>query len=144
MTDIWYDICVISKTIHNYQLYPTNNSYRNPNRSKWKCHYCGKQGHKSNECYKRINDSEKNKSTKSFYSKRNTFCVALKENSSFKDKWIIDSGCTQHMSHNKDKFELFEFNLQCWCYKKSLRAWVLVMRSYKNLHCKCIVIILVW
>ena len=24
MTDIWYDICVTSKTIHNYQLYPTN------------------------------------------------------------------------------------------------------------------------
>ena len=63
----------------NWKYGDNNNSYRNPNRSKWKCHYCGKQGHKANECYKRINDSEKNKSKKSFDSKRNAFCVALKQ-----------------------------------------------------------------
>ena len=29
MTDNWYDICVTSKTIHNYQLYPTLRRWKN-------------------------------------------------------------------------------------------------------------------
>ena len=56
----------------NWKYDDKNSSSKNPNRSKWKCHYCGKQGHKANECYKRINDG-KYKSTKSFDSKRNVF-----------------------------------------------------------------------
>ena len=39
-----------------------------------------------------------NNSSKFGDSKRNAFCVALKENNTFKDDWVIDSGATQHVS----------------------------------------------
>lgn len=64
-------------------------------------------GHKENECFKRNRDAKKkkNKYAKSVDSKRNDFCIALKENNSFKDEWVIDSSATQHMSHSKEQFE---------------------------------------
>ncbi|XP_057846121.1 uncharacterized protein LOC131055746 [Cryptomeria japonica] len=69
-------------------------------------------GHKANECFKKSRDTEKkkNKFTKIANSKRNVFCVALKENNSFKGDWVIDSCATQHMSHNMEQFELISEN----------------------------------
>ena len=69
-------------------------------KSKWKCHYCGKMGHKANECFQKKRDIEEkaNNYPKLGDSKRNAFCVALKENNTFKDDWVIDFGATQHVS----------------------------------------------
>jgi hypothetical protein len=40
--------------------------------------------------------------------KGNALCVTLNSNVSNKDEWVIDSGETRHMSHNKDKFVMLD------------------------------------
>jgi len=40
--------------------------------------------------------------------KGNTLCVELNANVSNKDEWVIDSGATRHMSHNKEKIVILD------------------------------------
>ncbi|XP_059072017.1 receptor-like protein 19 [Cryptomeria japonica] len=46
----------------------------------------------------------------------------FEENNSFKDDWVIDSEATQHMSHNKERFELISESSTEKIYLRSISA----------------------
>jgi hypothetical protein len=80
-------------------------------KSKIQCHYCKKFGHYKSECYKRptnrehgtahVAEEEKVQETM-FYS-----CHATTEPTD-SDVWMLDSGCSNHMTGNKDLFSSFD------------------------------------
>ena len=77
------------------------------------CNCCGKPGHYAKDCRKKQWDIQqrqrkfsRHKST--IGEKGNALFVSLKANVSNKDEWVIDSGATHHMSHNKEKFVVLD------------------------------------
>ena len=97
-----------------------NNSAPNrPNHkmNKVNCHECGKMGHIRKNCYKylaRIKGEKSKKNGQNLNVKcddvmlyASTFSVE-DANTSLKNLWIIDSGCTQHMTNDEKLFVKFE------------------------------------
>jgi len=80
------------------------------------CNYCHKKGHKERDCRKKKADAKgKNKATPSV-STLSTTPVAVDNNSilasfygtSDNKAWMLDSGCTKHMTPNRSEFTTYE------------------------------------
>jgi len=75
------------------------------------CNYCGIQGHKEVDYYKKKREKKVkgNENIKKFKGKKNVhvgFAVMLYSMShSFSSDWIVDYGCTNHLCFEKEKFE---------------------------------------
>ncbi|XP_046811334.1 uncharacterized protein LOC124420920 [Lucilia cuprina] len=79
---------------------------------KWKCHYCGKKGHKKKNCFKWKRD-QSNKNVNTAETGNNAISsvaekVCLGSSVSTVMKWVLDSGASDHMA----KYEHFFENLQ--------------------------------
>jgi len=70
-----------------------------------KCHYCGKNGHWKKDCHKRKGDEGATSGASG--TKEFTF---LAEDIVCMDKrgWIIDSGASQHLSHDRMQFSTYK------------------------------------
>lgn len=69
------------------------------------CFKCKKKGHKAKECWSKVNQS--NKGNVSLYCTGET-CLNTNNNKGKVYKWCIDSGCTSHMTHEKDRFNILK------------------------------------
>ena len=79
-----------------------------------KCHYCKKTGHFARDCYKKKNDlKKKGDQAKLVRDESPTIPnggaeIALKSSNPIADKnWWIDSGASQHMTHQRESIEKF-------------------------------------
>jgi hypothetical protein len=84
-------------------------SYDNSNTQ---CDYCKKFGHIANECHKRQENVRKQNAI-FLESNSNTLfitCHIAQENSS--DSWFLDSGCSNHMTRNRDLFESMDTTIK--------------------------------
>jgi len=78
-----------------------------------KCNYYGIQGHREVDCYKKKRDEKfkGNDNVRNFKGKKNvhaglaTMLYSLSHTLS--SKWIVDSGCNNHLCFEKEKFENF-------------------------------------
>jgi len=68
------------------------------------CRTCGKRGHWAKECPSRGEKTDTAKSIDISSAKVNVLFNAGRFGSGLKDKWILDSGATQHMSNNRNWF----------------------------------------
>lgn len=82
---------------------PNENKFKNE-AFKVKCHICGKIGHKSIDCYfnqKKKVFKQSNNST--LYIKESE--AMINEEEKKKQIWCLDSGCTSHMTGEKESFD---------------------------------------
>ena len=74
------------------------------------CQYCNKKGHLKKQCRKRKKDTENNKGKKDVANLSDGYengeGLILSEHA-FGEEWILDSGCTFHMTPRND--QLFNF-----------------------------------
>lgn len=70
------------------------------------CKFCKKKGHIISEC-RRLENKKKKEMNEEVPKTSHTVCMHSKSKSSDDEKntWILDSGCTSHMSHNRNYFE---------------------------------------
>jgi hypothetical protein len=92
-------------------------SYKNQtpqryDKSNIQCYYCKKLGHFANECQKKQADmSKKNVNFfESNYEKLFITCNVAQESTN--DFWFSDSGCSNHMTSNKDFFESLDRSIK--------------------------------
>jgi len=71
-----------------------------------KCHYCGKEGHWKNDCFKRKSD-EAGSTTKSTNGTREFTFLAEGPEAMPQIGWIIDSGASQHLCGNRTEFSTY-------------------------------------
>ena len=83
--------------------------------NKIKCDYCKKKGHIAWDCYKKKrDDAEKEKGNLANQYKENEYNVTLPEialklsRDNDKSDWWIDSGASQHMTHEKSNLLNYE------------------------------------
>lgn len=88
------------------------------------CHYCQKKGHVQAKCYKKKADEGKKKTNEN----GNLAAAFLVQGCNCKD-WIIDSGCTSHMTWNRD----YLVNLK----KNNLKNYVTVANN-KKINCNAV------
>ncbi|KAG8477766.1 hypothetical protein CXB51_027752 [Gossypium anomalum] len=85
------------------------------------CNFCKKKGHIKSECYKLQNKIKREAVNQKGKQPKNSgeadvvedysdgeLLVAYVNNSKVNDEWILDSGCTFHMSPNRDWFTTYE------------------------------------
>ena len=96
----------------NDALFTNNRTERS---NKIKCHYCKKKGHIARDCYKKKrDDAEKEKGNLANQYKENEYNVTLPETALKlsrdidKSDWWIDSGASQHMTHEKSNLLNYE------------------------------------
>ena len=68
-----------------------------------RCHYCGKEGHWKSECLKRKADEAGGRNRKEQDGDQTAF-VALAAKTHISSEWIIDSGASQHISAQRERF----------------------------------------
>ena len=76
------------------------------NKGKPQCSYCKRFGHVEKECRKRKYETENHKSQQANHAEdeENAFMVTQAKRPRQRHEWLIDSGCTSHMTFNKDLF----------------------------------------
>ena len=72
-------------------------------KDKPKCTYCGKIGHTEQKCYKK-RDNESHVSANAATGIAHAFAGFASSKKFLQDKWLVDSGATQHMSCNSHWF----------------------------------------
>ena len=90
-------------------FYNNNNSYQSSyNRKPLVCFYCGKPNHHIKDCRKRIYDENNGKqrshSNTNSFSKELLYAIAYNTQVSSPETWIVDTGATSHMAHNRNNF----------------------------------------
>ena len=81
-----------------------------------KCHYCSKMGHYISECFKKKKDEGKNTQSGttavlepySYYPNELLMCDTSDITNVFDDVWILDSGCTMHVTPHRHYFDSFK------------------------------------
>jgi len=64
-----------------------------------RCHYCNKEGHWKNECFKRKNDLQRGSGSGNL-----AFMGIAKDEQKASD-WIIDSGASRHLTARRELLE---------------------------------------
>ena len=85
-----------------------NKQYKNKDSDK-ECYHCGKMGHLKKNCYKFIRE-QKNEGSATVAAEKGSMCLseALTVSSDhISREWILDSGCSFHMSPYRDWFVNF-------------------------------------
>ena len=72
---------------------------------KWKCFHCGKEGHIKKYCYDFLKKQRQEGNVTIAASSSNIQSEVLNvSSSSTANEWILDSGCSFHMSHHIELF----------------------------------------
>jgi len=75
------------------------------------CNYCGIQGHREVDCYNKKRDEKGNGNVRNFKGKKNVHAGCAMAfyslSRTLSSKWIVDSGCTNHLCFEKEKFKNF-------------------------------------
>jgi Zinc knuckle len=95
-------------------------SYGNNRKFNGECYNCGKKGHMAKDCWSKKKSAESNIATSSSKEKceddwdvEASYAVeevelaftAMDERIDYENDWIVDSGCSNHMTGDKQKFE---------------------------------------
>lgn len=83
-----------------------NSAYVVKTKSKVICHYCKKVGHMKSKCFKLKRD-RKCESEKTFITTETALVTS--------NDWVVDSGCTAHMTNNKKHLMDFKLNRSNVC-----------------------------
>ena len=94
----------------SYRGRNSNNKSRSRSRSKVTCWYCKKEGHMKKDCFarKKRMESEKDGEAAVMVDKLLEIDALTISDHSPKDNWVIDSGCSYHMTSRKDWFSEFK------------------------------------
>lgn len=76
---------------------------------KWKCYHCGKEGHIKKYCYDLKRQNQKTNPTDPVGTS-NCLAEVLTVSETSSSEWIMDSGCSFHMSPNLEWFHNFDNN----------------------------------
>lgn len=78
------------------------------NRPKYKCSFCGKIGHKAASCYRKRDSKNQNANIadEAYFISPNIEeeSAQISNDKEIAHKWCIDSGCTSHLSNDKNSF----------------------------------------
>ncbi|KAA8536349.1 hypothetical protein F0562_028827 [Nyssa sinensis] len=92
-------------------------NHGNSKRFEGKCHNCGKKGHMAKDCWSKKNLVESNAATSKIEEEwdvealfateeEESACIATtSEQIDYEKYWIIDSGCSNHMTGDKEKLQ---------------------------------------
>lgn len=94
----------------SYKEKSNSNKARSRSRSKVTCWYCKKEGHLKKDCYarkKRMESEDDGEAAIMVDKLQEIDALAISDQSS-SDKWVIDSGCSYHMTSRRDWFSDFK------------------------------------
>ncbi|CAA7024492.1 unnamed protein product [Microthlaspi erraticum] len=81
-----------------------------PKKFKWKCHKCGKMGHKANVCRSKAGPSE-DKGKSQAHLTEDDLCAVVTEVNNVEDnprEWWYDTGATIHICNDMDMFSTYQ------------------------------------
>jgi len=84
-------------------------------KSNVQCYYCKKYGHYANECRKKQHDMSNRPNanvTRENMSQGNVLLTCNMAETNSKDKWFLDSGCSNHMTGNIALFSALDQNVK--------------------------------
>jgi len=92
----------------NGSNYKSFNNNQRVDKSKVRCYYCNKFGHFSRDCRKKIADQGNQRANVTTKSTNSMFlaCHTMHEPST--SVWLLDSGCSNHMTSNKNLVANFD------------------------------------
>lgn len=87
-----------------------NNKSRSRSRSKITCWYCKKEGHAKKDCYarKKKMESEDSGEAAVMVDKLQEIDALAISDQNPRDRWVIDSGCSYHMTSRREWFSEFK------------------------------------
>ena len=115
---------------YNNRSKSRSNSYNDDKTRERRCYNCGIKGHYTKDCRKPRNDNrdryEEKEKANNVSDENNgegfVVCEANSVNSFDMHEWLIDSGCTFHMSLFKEIFSNFKNVVMClWLMRKSVK-----------------------
>lgn len=94
----------------NYKGRNSNNKSRSRSRSKVTCWYCKKEGHMKKDCFarkKRMESEEDGEAAVMVDTLQEINALAISDHGP-RDNWVIDSGCSYHMTSRQNWFSEFK------------------------------------
>ena len=85
----------------------TDSQQQQQKRFKGKCNYCKKIGHKAAECWKKQQDEKKKQQPQQPAALLATALLATRRTGPPSTGWVLDSGCTEHMTPDASMLESY-------------------------------------
>ena len=89
-----------------------NQTSQRYDKSNIQCYYCKKFGHFANECHKKQADMSKQNANFSESNSETLFITCNVAQKNTNDLWFLDSGCSNHMTGNKEFFENLDTSIK--------------------------------